>query len=42
MKPLDKKEVRNFNNSIMKHAKNIRKMLKNKRRKVSAKIIYHT
>lgn len=42
MKPLDKKEVRNYNNSVMKHSKEIRKMLKNKNRVVSAKIIYHT
>ncbi len=42
MKPLNKKEVRNFNHSIMKHAKEIRKMLKNKKQKVSASIIYYT
>jgi len=42
MKPLDSKTVRNFNNSVMKHAKEIRRMLKNKKQKVSAKIIYYT
>lgn len=42
MKPLNTKTVRNFNNSVMKHSKEIRKMLKNKNMKVSAKIIYYT
>ena len=42
MKPLNTKEVRNNKNGVMKHAKEIRRMLKNKGQKVSAKIIYHT